>query len=293
MFGSNSTAAGKDLSSTAEEVYMINFGDPPGNMKESTNGDFFDKAFNFIDFGNQHSAVIETFTEMLRNRQFYTPDKNGNYPTNKNYFVLTDSNQTPLSYRKDNAIPMISLIPPGVDRVDGEIRVKVDYNRSMSKQKNIQYIRVKDDDKNSYLYGTNQSDEFYTNMWDKTNNYYMYGGDGDDIFWNKRKDRSGDYVEIKDFRQHGDGDKINLYSNDGKYVFRVVESKGYIKIETKKSRADQDKWQVTVKIPQGLTYYDQDAKEEVEIDVGLVEQWLEDAANPDDEINKKSAIKFR
>ncbi len=91
--------------------------------------------------------------------------------------------------------------------------------------------------------------------------------------------------------------RISLYQGVwGEFELRVSEDSNYIIIETK-SRCEGESecliWKPTVKIPNDLTYYDQDAKEEVEIDVGLVEQWLEDAANPDDEINKKSAIKFR
>ncbi len=91
--------------------------------------------------------------------------------------------------------------------------------------------------------------------------------------------------------------RISLYQGVwGEFELRVSEDSNYIIIETK-SRCEGESecliWKPTVKIPNDLTYYDQDAKEEVEIDVGLVEQWLEDAGSDDENKVKNSAIILR
>ncbi len=86
--------------------------------------------------------------------------------------------------------------------------MKLDDFSSSSNQGDIQYLRIKNDN-DSYLYGTNEDDEFYTNAWDLSDDYYMRGAVA--VFYNKFYDITDGSSYLVDFRLQGDGDKISLY----------------------------------------------------------------------------------
>lgn len=78
--------------------------------------------------------------------------------------------------------------------------------------------------------------------------------------------------------------RISLYQGVwGEFELRVSEDSNYIIIETK-SRCEGESecliWKPTVKIPNDLTYIDEDDNL-VAIDVGLVELWIDIAVYPE------------
>lgn len=123
-------------------------------------------------------------------------------------------------------------------------------------------------------------------MWDNTKNYYMYGGNGDDVFFNIYRDRGSEYVEIGDFGNGGD--KISLYSDDGKYVFETDSSLFYITIKTRKSCTKKcDNFEDSVRIST-RNGYEGDALSE-----SKVKTWLDWANSDDKELVKRSKILLR